>query len=61
MTGQHDPNRWQYTCNDSGPVVVSCGCGMRAEGDTVVAAERALSVHVRAAGVASLAERGGVS
>lgn len=61
MTAEHDPNRWRYTEHESGPVVVSCGCGVRAEGETVESAEQALSVHVRAAGVASRAERGGVA
>ncbi len=61
MTTDHDPNRWRYTAHESGVVVASCGCGVRAEGESTEAAERALSVHVRAAGVASRAERGGVA
>lgn len=61
MSSEHDPNRWRYATHESGVVVASCGCGVRAEGDSIETAERALSVHVRAAGVASRAERGGVS
>lgn len=61
MTTVHDPNEWRYARHESGVVVVSCGCGVRAEGDDLEAAEEALSVHVRAAGVASRAERGGVA
>lgn len=61
LTGQHEPNRWRYVTHESGVVVASCPCGVRAEGDSMEAAERGLSAHVRAAGVASRAERGGVS